>query len=69
MFMDVLDKGGLVCGFHGVSMGGATERYQATVLAYPGWLVSPVKRPSRPGHASRLGVAMDGTQRTRSGAS
>jgi len=47
MFMDVLDKGGLVCGFHGVSMGGATERYQATVLAYPGWLVSPVWcRPS-----------------------
>ena len=29
----------------------------------------PVKRPSRPGHASRLGVSMDGTQRARSSAS
>ena len=74
MVMDVLDRDGLVCGFDGVSMGGATERYQATVLALSrsagvARLVSPVKRPSRPGHASRLGVAMDGTQRTRSGAS
>ena len=74
MFMDVLDKGGLVCGFDGVSMGGATERYQATVLALSrsagvARLVSPVKRPSRPGHAGRLGVSMEGAQRARSSAS
>ena len=29
VFMDALDKDGLVCGFDGVSMGAATERYQA----------------------------------------